>query len=265
MESVKQAGKNSPPDSAILRVIGRDGSLEFTLDEILPFEQLVKGLRKYLSKVKDRFEGGKVTLNLGDRLLSVEELEEIWHLLEDDYRLILMGISSGVEALRHLLLNRASMPAETPLETPVSMDDLPDEIRKAPTIKAPDSEAKTLGGQDTLLVRGTCRSGTTIHNYGNVVVAGDVNPGAEVTATKDIYIFGKLSGLAHAGVSGDEDAVILALQFAAHQLRVGTHIKMDPPTESQDSSLNPPRMALVKGNTIVIEPFTARSIWKPEE
>ena len=56
----------------------------------------------------------------------------------------------------------------------------------------------------TLLVRRTLRSGQRVRFDGNVVVLGDVNPGAEITARGDIVVMGWIRGLAHAGADGDD-------------------------------------------------------------
>ncbi len=52
---------------------------------------------------------------------------------------------------------------------------------------------------DDALPRGTLRGGQALHHAGNIVVVGDVNPGAELVATGDILVFGRLAGIAHAG------------------------------------------------------------------
>jgi septum site-determining protein MinC len=104
-----------------------------------------------------------------------------------------------------------------------------------------------------------------IHNVGNVVILGDVNPGAEITATGDIIVLGRLGGLAHAGVGGDEDVVVLANNIEATQVRIASHIMMDVPSGRGSGSGRNPNIALVKGGTIVLEPFVARSVWTHEE
>ena len=50
---------------------------------------------------------------------------------------------------------------------------------------------------------------------------GDLH-GARVTARGNIIILGTLKGTAHAGISGNEDAVVVALEMAPLQLKIGT-------------------------------------------
>ena len=79
-------------------------------------------------------------------------------------------------------------------------------------------------GVATLYHRGTLRGGQALHNLGNLVVVGDVNPGAELVASGDIVVFGALRGVAHAGAQGDRAARVIALELAATQLRIATAI-----------------------------------------
>src|SRR5258708_29328656 len=51
---------------------------------------------------------------------------------------------------------------------------------------------------DTLFLRRTVRSGQAIHHASNIVVLGDVNPGAEILAGGDILASGVLLEMAHA-------------------------------------------------------------------
>ncbi len=79
-------------------------------------------------------------------------------------------------------------------------------------------EREEKGG--TLIIKKTLRSGQRIDYEGNVIIIGDVNPGAEVAATGDIYIFGRARGILHAGKSGDISREILALSMEVNQLRI---------------------------------------------
>ena len=60
---------------------------------------------------------------------------------------------------------------------------------------------------------GIVRSGQIIRSTGDIVVVGDVNPNGRVEAGGNIYVIGKLKGIAHAGVNGNTDAIIAASHF----------------------------------------------------
>lgn len=72
----------------------------------------------------------------------------------------------------------------------------------------------------TLYIKKTIRSGQSITSDGNLIIVGDVNPGAEVIAKGDITVWGILGGIAHAGSEGNSQARIRALKMNAIQLRI---------------------------------------------
>ncbi|HOP53016.1 MAG TPA: septum site-determining protein MinC [Bacillota bacterium] len=94
------------------------------------------------------------------------------------------------------------------------------------------------------------RSGDKLSVDGDLVLIGDVNPGAEISATGNILVWGCLQGVAHAGIHGDENARIMALKLKATQLRIAGFISRAP-----DQTLDPigPEVARVGSGGIVIE------------
>ncbi|WP_342562620.1 septum site-determining protein MinC [Paenibacillus sp. FSL R7-0345] len=83
--------------------------------------------------------------------------------------------------------------------------------------------------QDALFIMsGIIRSGQVVHHVGNLLYLGDVNPGASVTCTGDIYILGALRGIAHAGVDGNQEAIIAASLLTPTQLRIADVISRPP-------------------------------------
>lgn len=77
-------------------------------------------------------------------------------------------------------------------------------------------------------VSGIVRSGQTLHYDGDVLFIGDVNPGGAITSTGHILVLGSLRGLAHAGISGDESAVIAASHLRPTQLRIAGVVSRPP-------------------------------------
>ena len=104
---------------------------------------------------------------------------------------------------------------------------------------------------ETLLVKGTIRSGQSIDFEGNIVILGDVNPGAEVKAKGDILVMGAFRGVAHAGATGSEKAIIAAWRLKPTQLRIGNRICRAP--DGQLEEPDKPEIALVQNGTILIK------------
>lgn len=76
--------------------------------------------------------------------------------------------------------------------------------------------------------RGTLRAGDHLQVEGALLVLGDVNPGARVSAAGDVRIWGRLRGVAHAGCRGDGRARIVALQLRPLQLRIAEAVARGP-------------------------------------
>jgi septum site-determining protein MinC len=84
-----------------------------------------------------------------------------------------------------------------------------------------------------LIYRGTVRSGQVVSHQGDIVIIGDVNPGGLVMAAGNVYIMGTLRGVAHAGCTGDESAIIAAVSLQPSQLRIGRVISRAPDTDGR--------------------------------
>lgn len=76
--------------------------------------------------------------------------------------------------------------------------------------------------------QGTLRSGDHRHVDGSLLVLGDVNPGAQISATGHVLVWGRLRGTAHAGRLGDRAASIVALHLHPLQLRIADQVARGP-------------------------------------
>ena len=116
-------------------------------------------------------------------------------------------------------------------------------------------------GVSTLYHRGTLRGGQALHNLGNLVIVGDVNPGAELVASGDIVVFGALRGVAHAGAQGDRAARVIALELAPTQLRIATLIA------TSDAGTKPrgPEHASIVDERILVVPFADADLRKEQQ
>jgi septum site-determining protein MinC len=204
------------------------------------WDTLLRELESKLRSTPKFFVGGRVALAVGPRRLAVEELRDIGGLL-DRHGVSLWAVeseNSGTRDAAHAL----------GLET----------IVDSQTAASPDAAEKPGDDKDSLclLVRRTLRSGQAVHYPGHVVVIGDVNPGAEISAAGDVVVWGKLRGTVHAGAEGDESAVVCALYLAPTQLRIGNHIARSPEDAAQENWV--PEMAFVQERQIVAEPWEGR-------
>jgi len=105
--------------------------------------------------------------------------------------------------------------------------------------------------KDDILYKGTVRSGERISSNGNLCIIGDVNPGAIVSAKKNIYVWGKLLGIAFAGKSGNKKASIASLYLNPLQLRIADVIAIGPKDKPKNCY---PEIAVIDKQTIIIKP-----------
>ncbi len=114
------------------------------------------------------------------------------------------------------------------------------------------SEALLWDEPDARIIRETLRGGQKIESEHSVVIVGDVNSGAEIVAGGDIFVLGRLRGVAHAGAYDESGAgrKIFALQMQPTQLRIGSII-----SQGSDENGGLPEIAKIEGNMIVVEPY----------
>ncbi len=318
----------------VVQVSGRGTNVEFLIDDVSPFDQIIKGLRDYLVENRGMWSGGAIAVNVGNRLTSRDQLNEIKKIIEYGSGLTVIRFSCSPETMatppsdpgpvRPPQHNEVIIPARKPtvappppvrpaaapaapsvveasrivqppktypqhneviiperkptvvpplpvdpVATPAASNEATRQtgmpIKEAAQVVSPtqthrqDNAAtpepirvqhepsdvveaeqpllmdEELGNsprpsylqsqRDTaLLVKSTCRSGKIIRHQGDVVVLGDVNPGAEVVASGDIAVFGCLRGFAHAGSEGDTKATIVALSLGSPRLQIGPHV-----------------------------------------
>ena len=92
---------------------------------------------------------------------------------------------------------------------------------------------RNLNHSKTHFHQGTVRSGEYLDIPGDLLILGDVNPGAIVSAKENIIIWGRLLGIAHAGSEGNAQATISALQLRPLQLRIASKVARGPKEKPQ--------------------------------
>ena len=106
--------------------------------------------------------------------------------------------------------------------------------------------------KDDILYKETIRSGERISSNGNLCIIGHVNPGAIILAKKNIFVWGKLLGIAFAGKDGDNKSSISSLYLNPLQLRIADIIAIGPKDKPKNSY---PEIAVIDNQTILIRPY----------
>jgi len=197
---------------------GTKHGLSISIPNDMEFSEVLTQLRTLLASAQQFFAGATVHLSTDERELEPEEKR----LLE-----------KTVEEFGLVVKDVQKKPVETPVEAKESLDK----------------------PEETLLLRRTIRSGQKVWYDGNVVVLGDVNPGAEIVCSGDILVLGALRGVAHAGCKGNVNASVFAFRLEPTQLRIANYISRSP-DEKLPRPLGP-EMARVKDNVIQITAYQA--------
>ncbi len=126
-------------------------------------------------------------------------------------------------------------------------------LPEAKTAAVEEVEEREAPIPQTLYIRQTLRSGQCVSHQGHLVVIGDINPGAEVMADGDITVWGSLRGIAHAGISGNTNAEIRAINLQPIQIRIADAIARSPDRKGvkYTSSAAPEMAKLVDGKVKV--------------
>lgn len=129
---------------------------------------------------------------------------------------------------------------------------------RRPLIKNREEYPGTFEGLEegvTRFIRSTLRSGQKMSFEGNVVILGDVNPGAEVEAGGNIVVMGVLRGIARAGMPDNHKAVIAAVVLEPTQLWIGGIAARWP---EKHENCPCAEMAYIEDGKMYIKPFNMR-------
>lgn len=209
------------PGNEVL-VKGNQDGMTIQLDSKAGFSALKEQLKARIKSLDHALMGADVTINIGSKLLTRNEIDEMREILE----------SRGFNLVQVISKEH--------------------HIEVQPNLAVEDEPLTSLTSGRTLFITRHLRSGQRVSYAGNVVVLGDVNPGAEIIATGHIMVMGTLRGLAHAGSKGDERAIVTALKLSPTQLRIAAHITHAPESQNSINDLQP-EVALFKDNRVVIE------------
>lgn len=262
---VNLAVAQAPPEpSGVLNLRAIDGVLVLTLDPKASFDALRVAVRDAFSATPDRFRGMDARLDLGDRGIDLFDLRRIIHVLKDEFGVTVTGLFCTSESLlryaeRELKLRIwTHRVVEPELPTP---EPAPESI--APQEEAPSEPPHSLVDdgvlERTLTLDRSIRSGQVVRFAGDVLVFGDVNPGAEVIAGGNVLVFGTLKGMVQAGTRSEDRAFVMGFDLRPAQLRIGSRIAF-PAERSKAGAKSSftPEIAWVDKGEIVIDPYTGR-------
>ena len=101
------------PETETIQVMGRGANVDFTIDDTVPYETAVQGLRSYLSECNGLYSRGTVSVNVGRRILEAAELSGIKRILDQESGLTVSRYWCAPEIIEEALSSppKAAAPA----------------------------------------------------------------------------------------------------------------------------------------------------------
>ena len=216
------------------------GGLRLIIDSDASIAEIELAIKQRLANLGDSLTGTTVKIEQLNRSLSPEDVSYFYSLMQREYGLAPPYTDEEIVASSQLTSPSAKQPIRgipaNPPNTSIYHESLSEEKEKAE------------------FIRHTLRSGQVERFLeGNIVVIGDVNPGAEVTASGDIIILGNLRGIAHAGALGNIAATVIAMNMEPTQLRIGNVITRPPSRKHRRKPVM--EVARIKQGNVIVEDF----------
>lgn len=169
---------------------GNKAGMTVYLDPALPFTELLEAVKKKFRETARFWGSAQMTLTLEGRELSPEEEFSVVNAITEN---------SGIEIL-------------------CLIDADAERIRRCE--KALNEKLMELSASTGQFYKGNLRNGDVLESEASIVVIGDVDFGARVSAKGNIIILGALKGTAQAGLSGNRNAVVVAMEMAPSQVKI---------------------------------------------
>ena len=231
--------------------------MELVLDKDISFEKLLSEVIEKFRMSGDFFKDTKQVISFKGRQLSDEEMLSIVDTIMQNSSIQIISIMDGSSELEKAMKERTDA-----YEEALAVK-LPANSQPAYTGEVP---AEYMGDIETFIpnfYKGNLRSGQVLECPSSVTLIGDVNPGAKIISEGNIVVLGALKGNAYAGVSGNDNCFIFALDMSPIQLQIGQYYAKSPDKEvvkkkflrkvKADSEGYNARIAIVRDGNICIE------------
>ena len=238
-------------DAVIIKGV-REGLL-FILDDNVPFAQLLTDLLARMNAQPNFFKGAAVTINAGRRIIDAPDFHVLYRMLTRNEMKVQTVVSMSAQT--RMVVEGYGVSSRPPSfasgDSGVSLG-LKDRGTTGP-LGAAVAQGAIADAGTGLFLRSNLRPGQSVRYAGDVCVLGDVETGAEVLADGDVVVWGALYGLAHAGVGGDESAIVCALQLTPTQLSIAGATSRFPSNVTAPPTGPSPQFAHLERGHIVVE------------
>ncbi len=261
----------------IVSLKGNKYGLSVCISENASFEEIKKETAVCFKNASGMFKNEKIAIAFEGRILSDDEKNELIDIIKDNCLLNIVCIMDfnhkTEEIFKNAILNAKStreaeesaLDAEKPIfsekkETFGFVSE--DEFLNIPESGENQDENINLSlpydfdmSKIARFYKGNVRSGMVINEESSLVIIGDINPGGEIYSGGNIIIFGSLKGKAFAGVNGNRNAFVFALNMEPIQIQIADLLGRAADKRSIKSNISEhePKLAMIKDNSIAIE------------
>lgn len=183
--------------SGLIVIKGKKDRLEINLNPEAEFLEISDYLEKKISEAKGFIGKSNYAIEFVGRALTQEEENNLISIITKNSDINITYVFSEKKEAE-------------------SIDGNKDKNKEMNLIKSISEEGMTY------FYQGTLRSGINLEYDGNIVLIGDVNPGAIIRAKGNILVIGHLNGTVYAGLGGDEKCFVAAMFFNPIQLTIAT-------------------------------------------
>ncbi len=219
-------------DNSVI-IKGSKNGITVFLDEELPFEELLENVSDKFKNASKFFNNANMAISFDGRNLSAEEEKRILNVISDVSELNIVCVLDENNDIKSVYEDAVKK----------AMDSV---VMSHQPVGQTMTDSKTT----CMFYKGTLRSGQVFEADGSVVVLGDVNPGGKVVAKGSVIVLGSLKGNIFAGVDGNENAFVVALEMSPMQIKIGDII-----ARSSDSGVN--KISKGKNKSKILEPKIA--------
>ncbi|MCR4902517.1 MAG: septum site-determining protein MinC [Butyrivibrio sp.] len=255
---------------------GTKSGIVLVLDDKIPFENLKNTISDKFQSSASFFGKTQMALTVRGRKLTDEEEREVLDIIALNTEIEIICVLTEDEAQEKIFakyLDRSELSKIEKRKKELSRKE--EEIaQKRAEVQGElalkekqlqDMEAQ-LGSGNARVYKGILRSGQEISSQQNVVILGDVKPGSRVCSVGSIFVLGKMQGSAFAGMTGDSEAIVMALELNPQQVRIADNIAIAPDAEKKSGfrfrkkqvkqpETHEPEVACIEADHIVIKAY----------
>lgn len=214
-----------------VRLKGKKDRLVIQLDNLIDFNSLKENFKEKIKQAETFIGDNKIAIEFANRSLNETEENILIDIINKETNIKIAFIYSEETVFSQLPLS--------------SIKDITDE-------------------GVTKFYKGTLRSGNLLEFDGNVVILGDINPGATVKAKGNVIVLGYINGTVY--VENEScDAFIGAFSLNPIQIKIGSVIAKNPSNNILDANKVKKscefEVAYLKNGNIFIEKFNKNTLY----